>query len=146
MNPPGRIVIWTIGLVVACAFLPVEAADQKSPQKEDGVAKEIQDLGQEIRKAMREKGEYIWDSLSEWRQKGTSWSKDRALQARVKTALAGVLGVSSVATINVDVAEGVVTLEGELKSWDQVARAVRTTHQVKEVRRVVSRLTVSDSV
>lgn len=146
MNRPGRIAIWVLGLVWACSLLPAQAADQKPPQKEDGVAKEIEDLGREIQKAMREKGEYIWDSFREWSQESSSWSADRALQARVKTALAGVLGVSSVATINVDVAEGVVTLEGELESWDQVARAVRTTHQIKEVRRVVSRLMVPDSV
>ncbi|MFB6259939.1 MAG: BON domain-containing protein [Thiohalorhabdaceae bacterium] len=49
------------------------------------------------------------------------------------------------AQINVGVEGGVVTLAGELDSWERVARAVRATNQVEGVRRVVSRLVVPNA-
>jgi hypothetical protein len=110
-----------------------------------GVTKELKDLGREIQRAMRDKGEFVGDKLGELGAEGRSWFGDRALQARVKTTLTGVLGMGSLGRINVDVAEGVVTLSGELTSWEAVARAVRAVNQVEGVRRVVSRLSVPNA-
>lgn len=138
---------WMAGgaFLLALLFNPVfaageEPAGEQSPEKDAGVAAEIQDLAREIEESMREKGEFVRDSLGEWSRESSSWLSDRGIQARAKTALAGVLGVGSVASINVDVEAGVVTLQGELESWDRVARAVRTVQQIESVRRVVSRL------
>lgn len=120
-----------------------QGGDQPAAEEETGgVAKELKDLGREIKRSMREKGEYVGDKLGELGSEGRSWLSDRALQTRVKTTLMGVLGVGSVASINVDVDEGVVTLAGDLAAWERVARAVRATNQVEGVRRVVSRLNV----
>ncbi|MEF8793552.1 BON domain-containing protein [Thiohalorhabdus sp.] len=110
-----------------------------------GVTKELKDLGREIQRAMREHGEYAGDRLGKLGEEGRTWMGDRALQARVKTTIMGVLGVASVGQINVDVDGGVVTLTGELDSWERVARAVQATNQVEGVRRVVSRLNVPDA-
>jgi len=123
---------------------PALAADNGSGgSQEGGIGKELNDLGQEIRKSMQEQGRYIGRKLSEWGKQSRSWADDRALQARVKTTLSGVLGASSVTTINVDVSDGVVTLHGKLGSWERVARAVRAVEQIEGVRRVVSRLNVA---
>ncbi|MFA9460665.1 BON domain-containing protein [Thiohalorhabdus sp. Cl-TMA] len=118
----------------------------KGPDEEGGISKELGDLGQEIRKSMREQGRYLGKKLSEWSEESSSWAADRGLQARVKTTLSGVLGAGSIATVNVDVSDGVVTLQGDLSSWKQVARAVRSVEQVEGVRRVISELTASGSV
>lgn len=121
-------------------------AENGGGEEAGGVTKELKDLGREIRRAMREHGEYAGDRLGELGEEGRTWLGDRALQTRVKTTLMGVLGVASVGRINVDVDQGVVTLDGELSSWERVARAVQATNQVEGVRRVVSQLDVPDSV
>ncbi len=150
MSAPRGIV--TAAMAVLLAWGPAWGeAPEEGPSEEDptsgegGIGKEIGDLGRAIRESMEEKGEYVRDNLGQWSEEGSTWAADRALQARVKTALAGVLGVGSVASINVDVESGVVTLKGELETWERVARAVRTTNQIGEVRRVVSRLQVPDT-
>lgn len=122
-----------------------DAPGTEEAEESGGVAKELTDLGREIRRAMGEKGEYVGERLGELGKEGRSWLSDRGLQTRVKTTLMGVLGMSSLGRINVDVDEGVVTLAGELASWERVARAVRAVHQVEGVRRVVSRLRVPDA-
>lgn len=125
---------------------PEDGSSEEGPASEEGeIGKEIEDLGRAIRESMEENGEYVRERLGQWSEEGSTWAADRALQARVKTALVGVLGVGSVATINVDVEAGVVTLKGELETWERVARAVRTTNQIEGVRRVVSRLKVPDT-
>ena len=141
------------GLLLAALLLaaPAAWAQDSAPaengegEESGGVTKELKDLGREIQRSMREQGEYVGEKLGELSEESRSWVGDRALQSRVKTTLVGVLGVGSVGSINVDVDEGVVTLAGELSSWEQVARAVRATNQVEGVRRVVSRLSVPDS-
>lgn len=135
----GGAILLTLFCIPAFAAGEGPAAEESS-DRNGGVAAEIQDLAREIEKSMQEKGEYVRDSLGEWSRESSSWLSDRGIQFRAKTALAGVLGVGSIASINVDVAAGVVTLKGELESWDRVARAVRTVQQIESVRRVVSRL------
>ena len=134
-------------LLAGPAVWAQEGGDQSAAEEDKGggVAKELKDLGREIRRSMRDKGEYVGDKLGELGSEGRSWLGDRALQTRVKTTLMGVLGVGSVASINVDVDEGVVTLAGDLATWEKVARAVRATNQVEGVRRVVSRLNVPNA-
>jgi len=144
--------IATAAMAALLAWSPASGAgpengssEEGPPSKEGGIGKEVEDLGRAIRESMEEKGEYVRDSLGQWSEEGSTWAADRALQARVKTALAGALGVGTVASINVDVEAGVVTLKGELKTWERVARAVRTTNQIEDVRRVVSRLKAPDT-
>lgn len=141
----------TLLLAAPAALAQNGAADEGGPidggksEEAGGVTEELKDLGREIRRAMREHGEYAGDRLGELGAEGGTWLGDRALQTRVKTTLMGVLGVGSVGRINVDVDEGVVTLDGELSSWERVARAVQATNQVEGVRRLVSQLDVPDS-
>ena len=142
----------TVGALATALALAASAAwaqqggDQPAAEEEKGgVAKELKDLGREIQRSMKEKGEYVGDKLGELGSEGRSWLGDRALQTRVKTTLMGVLGVGSLGSINVDVDEGVVTLVGDLATWEKVARAVRATNQVEGVRRVVSRLNVPNA-
>jgi hypothetical protein len=142
-----KAVKWTIvlGLAGVLAGPPVlaqEGGEEAPSDEESGITKELKDLGREIRKSMEEQGKYVGDRLGEWSEESGSWAADRALQARVKTTLAGVLGAGSIGTVNVDVTEGVVTLKGELADWDQVARAVGAVRQIEGVRQVVSRLRV----
>ncbi|HKJ70881.1 MAG TPA: BON domain-containing protein [Gammaproteobacteria bacterium] len=125
-------------LSLAAGWAPASAADTEEPPS--SVSQELHDLGREIKRAMKEKGEYVGDKLGELGREGRSWLSDRGLQARVKTTLTGVVGVGSLGRINVDVSQGVVTLTGELSSWEEVARVVQATNQVEGVRRVVSRL------
>jgi len=149
MHTPTRIAVALLaGLLAATPLLAQESSPADSSDKapaedkarEDGITKELKELGREIRKSMEEQGKYVGDRLGEWSEESGSWMADRALQARVKTTLAGVLGAGSIGTVNVDVTDAVVTLEGELKSWDHVARAVGAVRQIEGVRRVVSRL------
>ena len=126
---------------------PVAAQDPgqgSEPARESGIRKELGDLGREIRKSMEAQGRYVGEKLGEWSRDSSSWMADRGLQARVKTALAGVLGAGSLATVNVDISRGVVTLRGEMASWDRIARAVNSVEQIEGVRQVVSALTVDD--
>jgi hypothetical protein len=139
----GMLAVLLLAAPAAYAQEPDEAPAKEGEQ--GGVTKELKDLGREIRRSMTEKGEYVGDKLGELGAEGRSWLGDRALQARVKTTLSGVLGMGSLASINVDVDEGVVTLAGELSSWERVARAVRAVNQVEGVRRVVSRLDVPNA-
>lgn len=145
MSAPRRIATAAMALLLvggpAWGGASGDGSSERDPSsQENGIGKEIEDLGRAIRESMEEKGEYVRDSLGQWSKEGSTWAADRALQLRVKTALAGVLGMGSVASINVDVEAGVVTLKGELETWEQVARAVQTTQQIESVRRVVSRL------
>jgi len=140
-----------VGALLIAGFLaafPVAAQEDGASGGDggNGISKELKDLGREIRESMEKQGEYAGEKLDEWGQESGSWMADRGLQARVKTTLAGVLGAGSVGTINVDVTDGVVTLEGELSSWDQVARAVSAVRQIDGVRQVVSQLRVPGSV
>lgn len=140
-----------VGALLIAGFLvasPVAAQEDGTSEGDggNGVSKELKDLGREIRESMEKQGEYVGEKLDEWGQESGSWMADRGLQARVKTTLAGVLGAGSVATINVDVTDGVVTLEGELASWNQVARAVSAVRQIEGVRQVISQLRVPGSV
>ncbi|KPV41152.1 hypothetical protein AN478_04450 [Thiohalorhabdus denitrificans] len=140
-----------IGIAAALAVAalawtgPVAAeggAEKAEKAEENGIRKELGDLGREIRDSMQEQGRFVGEKLGEWSEGSSSWLADRGLQARVKTTLSGVLGAGSLAAVNVDVSEGVVTLRGELESWDRIARAVSAAEQVEGARRVVSALTV----
>ncbi len=121
-----------------------EAAPEKKEEKRT-IADDLKALGNKIQRAMKEQGRYVGEKLGELSEEGGSWAADRALQARVKTTLIGVLGAASVARIDVDVTNGEVTLKGELASWEKVARAVQAVYQVEGVRKVVSRLRVPGS-
>ncbi|MFP4561019.1 MAG: BON domain-containing protein [Thiohalorhabdus sp.] len=117
-------------------------SEEAEKAEESDIRKELGDLGREIRGSMQEQGRFVGDKLGEWSEGSSSWLADRGLHTRVKTTLSGVLGAGSLASVNVDVSEGVVTLRGELESWDRIARAVSAAEQVEGVRRVVSALTV----
>jgi hypothetical protein len=139
-----------VGMLLIAGLLvtsPVVAQEEgaEGGKGGNGISKELKDFGREIQKSMEKQGEYVGEKLDEWGQESGSWMADRGLQARVKTTLAGVLGAGSVATINVDVTDGVVTLEGELASWNQVARAVSAVRQIEGVRQVISQLRVPGS-
>ncbi|KPV39201.1 hypothetical protein AN478_13080 [Thiohalorhabdus denitrificans] len=142
---------WKTGLAVALLVPvlsgPAGAAGEDSGTGDDnGVGKELGELAREIEKETRRQGRYLGEKLGEWAEEGGSWAEDRALQARVKTTLSGVLGAASITAVDVDVTEGVVTLRGELADWEQVARAVRAVEQIDGVRRVISELTAPGSV
>jgi len=132
--------VFLLAGTVGCA--PEAGGGGQSEGDSSGVTKELGDLGREIKRAMAEQGEYVGDRLGELGQESGSWLEDRGVQARVKTTLLGVLGLSSLGRINVDVDKGEVALAGELTSWGRVARTVRATNQVVGVMRVVSRLRV----
>jgi hyperosmotically inducible periplasmic protein len=66
---------------------------------------------------------------------------DHALTARVKAALLADALLQGL-KIDVDVRGDAVTLQGELRSDEQVRQAVATAQRVEGVREVVNRLTV----
>jgi hyperosmotically inducible protein len=66
---------------------------------------------------------------------------DATISTRVKTALLNEPGVNATA-INVQTASGVVTLTGQVKSNDEVQKAVATARQIPGVKDVQSQLKV----
>lgn len=66
---------------------------------------------------------------------------DAGITAKVKTALAAEKDVSAV-KINVDTAQGTVTLSGQVASQTEVDRALRVARGVDGVKSVENRLTV----
>jgi hyperosmotically inducible protein len=68
---------------------------------------------------------------------------DRAITAKVKTALAKDPDVSALA-VNVDTDKGVVTLKGEVKSPTERAKAAQLARNVEGVKSVNNHLTVKN--
>jgi hyperosmotically inducible protein len=66
---------------------------------------------------------------------------DAGITAKVKTALAAEKDVSAV-KINVDTAQGTVTLSGQVASQTEVDRALQVARGVDGVKSVENRLTV----
>jgi len=66
---------------------------------------------------------------------------DAAITAKVKTALIGEPGLKAL-QIDVDTADGVVTLSGTVDSRTNVNRAIQVAQAVQGVRSVDNRLTV----
>ncbi len=69
---------------------------------------------------------------------------DATITAKVKTALIGEPDLEAL-TIDVDTADGIVTLSGTVDSRTKVNRAVQVAQAVQGVRSVDNRLTVKQS-
>jgi hyperosmotically inducible protein len=69
---------------------------------------------------------------------------DAAITAKVKTALLAEKGVRGT-DINVDTAQGTVTLTGRLADTSQVERAAQVAKEVEGVKTVLNKLTVGAS-
>jgi hyperosmotically inducible protein len=69
---------------------------------------------------------------------------DAAITAKVKTALLAEKGVSGT-DINVDTAQGTVTLSGRVADASQIDRAAQVAKEVEGVKTVLNKLTVGAS-
>jgi hypothetical protein len=69
---------------------------------------------------------------------------DAAITAKVKTALLAEKGVSGT-DINVDTAQGTVTLSGRVSEASQIERAGQVAKEVEGVKTVLNKLTVGAS-
>lgn len=69
---------------------------------------------------------------------------DATITAKVKTALLAEKGVSGTA-INVDTAQGTVTLSGRVSDASQIERAAQVAKEVEGVKRVLNKLSVGAS-
>lgn len=70
------------------------------------------------------------------------FSDDAALTARVKSAIATVVGSGVAASIDVDTYRGVVNLSGFVDSQEEASRALAAAKQVDGVRSVSNDLRV----
>jgi len=96
----------------------------------DDVVEELARTGTVIREKARKVGDAVADAAADLR-----------LTAAIKTKLLAEPGLSG-AKINVDTADGVVTLSGTVTSTNQLVRAMNIALETEGVRKVVSTLQV----
>ena len=76
------------------------------------------------------------------REKNNKTARDSALTTKVHGALAADVGLRTMATINVDSDDGVVTLKGRVDSRDTIRRAGEVARKVSGVKSVKNELQV----
>jgi hyperosmotically inducible periplasmic protein len=122
-----------IAAAVAAAFaLPAFAQQQNLPSSQE-------------RAQNREKVQEKLPSADERAGNRSEVSKSAAgaaLTTKVKTALASDIGMKSVTNIDVDSADGVVTLKGKVDSADTKKKAEAVAKKVDGVKRVKNELRV----
>lgn len=102
------------------------------------------DAGRKVDQAQERAGEKMDQARSEGKELAANAGEkleDAAITAKVKTALIGEPGLKAL-QINVDTANGVVTLSGAVDSPTKVDRATQVAQAIHGVKSVDNRLTV----
>ena len=136
MKRPNSI-IW-----IATALLAV-ALTAGCNKKDDSTS--TSDAGKKIDQAQERAGEKMDQAKTEVKeQTAEAGAKvdDATITAKVKTALVGEPGLKEALRINVDTANGVVTLSGAVDSPMKVDRATQVAQAIEGVKSVDNRLTV----
>ncbi len=105
------------------------------------LAQGARDLGQKLGPAAREAGQQLQQAGHEVGQKVGPSLSDAAITARIKAKLLADSSMNG-SDVNVDTAEGQVTLSGRVTSPGQKATAEKAALDTAGVRRVVNNLTV----
>jgi hyperosmotically inducible periplasmic protein len=122
-----------IAAAVAAAFaLPAFAQQQNLPSSQERA---------ENREKVQEKLPTAEERAGNRREVSKS-AAGAALTTKVKTALASDIGMKSVTNIDVDSADGVVTLKGKVDSADTKKKAEAVAKKVDGVKRVKNELRV----
>lgn len=126
-------ITWIAAAVLATAL--AAGCDRNKPAGEETV-------GQKLDKTTERAGEKMDQAAADIKQKaGQAGDKidDAAITAKVKTALIGEPGLKAM-QINVDTANGVVTLSGAVDTPQNVDRATQVAQTVEGVKSVDNRL------
>jgi osmotically-inducible protein OsmY len=102
------------------------------------------DAGRKIDQTQERTAENMGQAKSEMKEQSANAGDkldDAAITTKVKTALTGEPGLAA-AQINVDTADGVVTLSGNVDSPNNVDRAMQVVQAIQGVKSVDNRLTV----
>ena len=122
-----------IAAAVAAAFaLPAFAQQQNLPSSQERA---------QNREKVQEKLPSAEERAGNRREVSKS-AAGAALTTKVKTALASDIGMKSVTNIDVDSADGVVTLKGKVDSADTKKKAEAVAKKVNGVKRVKNELRV----
>jgi hyperosmotically inducible periplasmic protein len=122
-----------IAAAVAAAFaLPAFAQQQNLPSSQERA---------QNREKVQEKLPTAEERAGNRREVSKS-AAGAALTTKVKTALASDIGMKSVTSIDVDSADGVVTLKGKVDSADTKKKAEAVAKKVDGVKRVKNELRV----
>ena len=122
-----------IAAAVAAAFaLPAFAQQQNLPSSQERA---------QNREQVQEKLPTAEERAGNRREVSKS-AAGAALTTKVKTALASDIGMKSVTNIDVDSADGVVTLKGKVDSADTKKKAEAVAKKVDGVKRVKNELRV----
>jgi hyperosmotically inducible periplasmic protein len=122
-----------IAAAVAAAFaLPAFAQQQNLPSSQERA---------QNREKVQEKLPTAEERAGNRREVSKS-AAGAALTTKVKTALASDIGMKSVTNIDVDSADGVVTLKGKVDSADTKKKAEAVAKKVDGVKRVKNELRV----
>ncbi len=123
-----------IAIAVAAAFaLPAFAQQQSLPTEKERAQNRAKVTDSKLPTAEERAGN---------RREVSKSAAGAALTAKVKSALAADVGVKTVTGINVDSADGVVTLKGKVGSADHKKRAGEVAKQVDGVKRVKNELRI----
>ncbi|MEF7614059.1 BON domain-containing protein [Aquincola sp. MAHUQ-54] len=145
MQTPNRTRLALVASAAALTLLAAcsrESDDATVGQRIDqGIATTEQRTEQAANTAER-KMEQAGDAIERGGEKVASATGDASLTAKVKTALITAPDLGSL-KIDVDSNDGVVTLNGEVKTADEKARAERVVATVTGVTSVVNNLVVS---
>jgi hyperosmotically inducible protein len=131
MNPLHKLT-WIAAAVLAAAL--VTGCDRNKPSSETA--------GQKLDRTTERAGEKMDQAAADMRQRGGE-AKDKiddaAITAKVKTAMIAEPGLKAL-QINVDTANGVVTLTGAVDSTKSLERATQVAQGVQGVKSVDNRL------
>ena len=125
---------WIAAAILAAAL--AAGCDRNKPSAETA--------GQKLDRATERAGEKMDQAAAEVKQKAEQAGDkldDAAITAKVKTALIGEPGLKAL-QINVDTANGVVTLSGAVDSPQTLDRATQVAQAVQGVKSVDNRLNV----
>jgi hyperosmotically inducible periplasmic protein len=129
-----------IAVAVAAAFaLPAFAQQQNLPSAQERA--ENREKVQQKTDKMQEKLPSAEERAGNRREVSKS-AAGTALTSKVKAALAREEGMKTLSKINVDSADGVVTLKGKVESAEAKKKAEQVAKQVDGVKRVKNQLTV----
>jgi hyperosmotically inducible periplasmic protein len=129
-----------IAIAVAAAFaLPVYAQQQNLPNAQERA--ENREKVQQQTDKVQEKLPTAEERAGNRREVSKS-AAGAALTSKVKAALAKEEGMKTLGKINVDSADGVVTLKGKVESAEAKKKAEQVAKQVDGVKRVKNQLTV----
>ena len=131
MNPLHKLT-WIAAAALAAAL--VTGCDRNKPSSETA--------GQKLDRTTERAGEKMDQAAADMRQRGGEAKdkiEDAAITAKVKTAMIAEPGLKAL-QINVDTANGVVTLTGVVDSAKSLERATQVAQGVQGVKSVDNRL------